>query len=155
MSALRPSTVLWVAVIALLGAAIGWQMNRDVVVAGSAAGAAGAAAALPSLPQLASGLPPAAVFSDIVDRPLFVETRRPPAAEQVASQGEPPPQWNLVGTAITAADRAALLFDSRNRKFLVMRAGASQAGWELADISPEGVVLEKGEAKHEIKLPRF
>jgi len=157
VSAMRPATLGLLAALALLAAVIGWQVNREVPVPVSASAATQRTGALPAVPQLVVQLPPVNAFSDIVERPLFVETRRPPApeADVSVSNKEPAPQWNLVGTALTEGDRAALLFDARNRKFLVMRTGTRQAGWELADIQADGVVLEKGKAKHQIKLPRF
>ncbi|MDH3639909.1 MAG: hypothetical protein OES09_15820 [Gammaproteobacteria bacterium] len=159
MKGVRPVTFLLLAAMALLGLVVGWQVNQGVASpVEPSRGAVDRSDSVPAVPKLSSQLPPLTAFNDIAERPLFVQTRRPPApagADEVGSKNNPAPQWNLVGTAITSENRAALLFDTRNNKFLVMSAGMGDAGWELAEIEPEGVVLQNGEAKHEIKLPRF
>ncbi len=155
MTRVRPVTLLLLAVITSLGLVIGWQADHEPALTATAP-PTGRPATLPAVPKLARPLPAISAFSDIAERPLFVEARRPPApAVETAAKGEPAPQWNLVGTAITSGGRAALLFDERTREFLVMRPGTRQAGWALADIQAERVVLEKGQSKHEIELPRF
>ena len=111
------------------------------------------------LPQLPSGtfdLPTLDAFAEIVDRPLFNPTRRPLEADPGPSAAvpTPPPDWTLIGTVITPNKRSALLWSPRSREFFRLEPGMTNGGWELSEIGPDEVVLQRGATRHQLELSR-
>jgi hypothetical protein len=100
-------------------------------------------------------------FWEIVERPLFDETRRPYEPPEQATQGvatpppapaTPPPRVVLLGMVITPDSRSALLWDELKRESIRASVGTSVSGWELTEITLEGVTLRQGTSTHKIEL---
>lgn len=104
---------------------------------------------------------PVSEFAEIVRRPLFTASRRPPQApeeEVVATaavapveQAPPPPDFRLLGVALDEGSRQALL-RSPEQPGQWVKLGESFGGWVLESVSAEGVVLVSGERIQEVRL---
>ena len=103
-----------------------------------------------------------AALRDMIERPLFTPTRRPPpapaqseAAPALVPTLAPPstPDYALLGI-IRDGDRAIALLRSRSDgRNLRVEAGDMIGGWEIADIDTVSVRLKrKGGAAHELRL---
>jgi hypothetical protein len=106
-------------------------------------------------PGGAPGEPPAIeTFSEIVARPLFAESRRPPSkAEVKVASNEPPPETlDLIGVVISARGRMALLRTLSTSEVTRAIEGQSVGGWEVSDIKPTQVVLRRGDDSEVIKI---
>lgn len=109
-------------------------------------------------------LPPIEVFAEMVERPLFDQTRRPPpvieqveveefAAQQPVKVTEPPPDVRLAGVAIVGADRVALVHGPGAHPARRLKTGAEIEGWIVDDIRPHAIRLRQGEREAVIDLP--
>jgi len=103
--------------------------------------------------------PPLEEFSEIVERPLFNDTRRPfepPSPETVAASPPPPPapppRITLLGVVVTPETRSALLLDELRHQFIRASVGMSVSGWELSEVSPDGVTLRQGQMTRQLDL---
>ncbi|MGQ9367938.1 hypothetical protein [Azospirillum sp. ST 5-10] len=101
----------------------------------------------PSLPS-----PALADFAAILDRPLFIPDRRPPAAPQPAAA--PPartPPFTLHG--VIRSDRRQLVLLKPATRGAVVRAepGDRVAGWEIVAVEPRAVTVRNGPV--EVSLP--
>ncbi len=85
--------------------------------------------------------PPRAAVAAISSRPLFSESRRPPAAPTPA-RPLPPPEIRLMGVALAGGGGAAILADPAGAQILA-RVGDRVGGWRLTRIDAEAVVLER------------
>ncbi|HXH03626.1 MAG TPA: hypothetical protein VNN09_09930, partial [Candidatus Competibacteraceae bacterium] len=109
--------------------------------------AGGGALALPPLKEL----PPLSAYQEIVERPLFLPDRRPPAEEPpppepVAEEGE----WLLQGVMITEDVTVALIQPQGGEgKTLLLRVGDNLDSWSVESIAADQVVLsrEDGESR--------
>lgn len=164
MQTARLLTYSLIAGITMLAAVISWQTGSlSTVTSMNRAAGKSSPAALPDVPAAALEFAALEAYDEIVERPLFSKTRRPPAPEPVKTKTakppkpkpEPLPDWKLVGTAITTETQAALVWDGRNRRFVRLEPGMKQGGWEIAAVEPELIVMSKGKVRHELKLPRF
>jgi hypothetical protein len=96
-----------------------------------------APAARDTLPQLAA-LPPFADFGAIAARPLFSPTRRPDAAQAATGIAA---RYRLLGIAIAANARHALLAPVNGGAALELAEGDSIDGWTLRKIADDRIVL--------------
>jgi hypothetical protein len=120
-----------------------------------------ATADVTSLAGKPAPFPPLQEFSEIVERPLFDGSRRPfeppePTAQTAVTPRPPPPtpppRITLIGVVITPQSRSALLLDELRRELIRASVGTSVSGWELSEVSPEGVVLRQGQRTHRLDL---
>ena len=160
----------WSAVLMLSSAALGsviyWELNADYApLERKAQGKL--SAALPkisNLPEESFSLPPMANFTEIVERPLFNETRRPFEPEV------PPPQsakgarpvkvlrkldWDLVGVVLTPQRRSALLWNRAKNKFMKVQQGAEFEGWKLEEVLKNKVIIVNGKQRRALDLRTF
>lgn len=162
MQPARLLTYSLIAGITVLAAVISWQTGSRPAAA-PVDRAAGGLALPPVLdaPAAAFELAGLETYDEIIARPLFTQTRRPPSPETAETKAkkqaktEPLPDWKLVGTAITTEKQAALVWDTRNRRFVRLEPGMKQGNWEIAAVQPEVIVMSNGTVQREIKLPRF
>jgi hypothetical protein len=95
----------------------------------------------------------------IVERPLFSATRRPATVAEIAEQvtGQPAqlPDWRLTGIVIANGTRNAMLWDTRERRSLMLAEGASEGGWRVAEVGAQHVVIERDGARHELPLRQY
>lgn len=103
-------------------------------------------------------------FTETVDRPLFAADRRPPAAAPPAPVAETPVMRTTV--APPSLELSAVIIDGARRLALFRAAGGSGGsrraeegseveGWTVSAVRPDGVVLERDGATHEMVLRTF
>jgi hypothetical protein len=101
-----------------------------------------------------SGLPDLEEFSEMINRPLFVEARRPPEVGEGSAQErmvQTPLTLKLMGVVFTPKDRTALLVDAKG-KYKRARKNTVVDGWTLVEIEQDKVTLAQGEEQQELKL---
>ena len=87
---------------------------------------------------------PADQYMEIVLRPLFIWTRRPPPPVPIPEPPKPvmaKGQFTLVGTTITPEKRIAFLLEKATRKVRAVSEGEQVNGITVKAISPESVML--------------
>jgi hypothetical protein len=104
-------------------------------------------------------------FTETVDRPLFTTDRRPtseappePVVEQpVAPQAAAPPPALVLSAVIIDGTRRLALFRTTAGGGSSQRAeeGSQVEGWTVSAVRPDGVILERDGAKHELALRTF
>lgn len=108
-------------------------------------------AALPARPSYA--MAPVEDFSEILERPLFSPTRRPPA-QGVAATAAPEPelQVTLVGVIISSEEQIAIVRLKDAGRFARLSVGDSFQGWILDSIEPSRVTFRRGDVEEHIEL---
>ena len=105
-------------------------------------------------------VPPLDQYSEIVERPLFLETRRPPPPEipDVAVEEEEQPVeeqvFTLLGVMVTPDSKMALVEVDESGNVARLKVGDEVEGWELDSVSADNVVLRKGESVKNLPLVR-
>ena len=107
-------------------------------------------------------LPPPEQYGIITTRPLFIAERRPeppPPPEEAPPEPSAPPtpeqKFTVCGVMMMPGGQAALLrLEEPNAKTARVRVGEQIGEWRLERISPQGVVLRKGEVMRELPLTR-
>lgn len=109
-------------------------------------------------------LAPAASYSQIVEHPLFVPSRRPwtppsPLPKRNELPLRPPlPTWQekvvfrLSGTVFVGERKVALLHNDRDRDVYRLREGETVLGWTLVEIRPRAVTLKYNEITKVVEL---
>lgn len=101
-------------------------------------------------------LAPLARFEELIERPLFSASRRPPSEEAPKSpEAAPEAPLDLVlrGVVLTGNRRIALLQSEKGeRKALRLLAGDSHAGWVLKAIEADNVTFERDEEIRVLEL---
>jgi hypothetical protein len=92
-----------------------------------------------------------ASYDEIVERPLFTSTRRPPSPEPAppaAPLPTPPPrapaELALVGIVIQPTQTVALIQDKRVNEVVSATVGTAVAGWEVLEITEDRVRIRYG-----------
>lgn len=94
-------------------------------------------------------MPPARAFTAIVERPLFTPSRRPPADHQAATElGD----LALVGVLISPGVRTAVVAHGHPRVLTHVVEGQNIAGWSVASIGPDHIMLRHGATEQALKL---
>ncbi|MCU7846062.1 MAG: hypothetical protein KZQ93_19680 [Candidatus Thiodiazotropha sp. (ex Monitilora ramsayi)] len=96
---------------------------------------------------------PISSFSEITQRPLFVEGRVPP--EQPVAKGpskspRTPLNLKLEGVAITPDSKTAVIMDLTSKELLRLREGMSHKDWKVVSVERETVKINRG--KQELTL---
>ncbi|MGR9053919.1 MAG: hypothetical protein ACU84J_14835 [Gammaproteobacteria bacterium] len=112
------------------------------------------------LPQLELLQQPEDSFSEMVNRPLFIEGRRPVFESEDETEEAAVPMekfdWQLDGVYLHEKTTMALFSNAKNRtrqeKFLKKSLGEEIEGWRLTGIEPGKVLLEQGGQKQELLL---
>lgn len=111
--------------------------------------------------------PPLASLSQMVKRPLFTPTRRPPVADEEPAPEPPaaietaphidvtPPRVTLTAVFRTPDAELALLSLASTGNVVSVRPGDEVEGWQVDDIQSARVVLRKGSARHVVELRVF
>ena len=108
--------------------------------------------ALP-IPQPGFTPPPKQDFAEIVSRPLFYPSRRPPERKDeptapVVKSGLD--HVALVGVLIFPTEKVALFERPREPNVLEVRTGEKVEGWLVESIMPDKVVLRRGDLRTEM-----
>jgi len=124
--------------------------------------------AVPNQPTLVRKVPPKSKFSQMLERPPFSPTRRPPKAvpQKIAKTQSPSPvaapapvaapvrdpQLTVVGIIINPSQQIALVRDPREAKLKRLSRGDEIDGWLVEAILPKRVVLSNQKNLFELKL---
>jgi general secretion pathway protein N len=96
------------------------------------------------------------------ERPLFLPSRRPPAAPAVAGPPvvvvpqpveDPRPQLTLIGAIAGTTEGFAIFIDARNNAMIRLRTGQEHAGWTLTSVKGREVTLAKDRETAAFALP--
>ncbi|MEE4379665.1 MAG: hypothetical protein V2J55_19430 [Candidatus Competibacteraceae bacterium] len=101
-------------------------------------------------------------YADIIERPLFLEARRPPDPEQeeIAEPEAPAPSekqdvtFLLQGVLVTPESTMALLRVEQDNKVVRLRVGEKEGDWQVESIQPDSVSLRSGEEVVKVSLVR-
>ncbi len=100
--------------------------------------------------------PPLAAFSEIVARPLFSPSRRPPTeTEDSATDDAAPPKQShfiLAGVIISAEGRMVLLRRMNSTDVVRALLGQEIDGWQIELIEPDSVTLRQGNTVEVVTL---
>ncbi len=151
----RPS-ILLLGVCLIAGFVVYMELNADPDFRAAGVPAAPPSEAVP-LAQTAPdfAMPSLDDFSEIVERPLFLDTRRPPEPTEEPPKVRPGVKRNLFalrGVIITAADRVALIEHLRSRELIRASEGQIIYDWRVHSILRDRVILRQAGATEEIKL---
>lgn len=146
---------------ALLIAVLALEMRFPVKVEPMGQHAPAATPETHLLPDFDFALQPLDRYVEIIERPLFRETRRAPEPEeatetetpQQAGRGQSPP-FVLTGVNIAADRREALLVEVGGKEVWRVQQGDEIRGWRLETVGAENVVLRRGELSQELRLER-
>lgn len=100
-------------------------------------------------------LPPVEEFAEFVDRPLFVEGRKPPpeeAPKQAAeAQDTTPLNLKLMGVLFSPSGEMAIVAEAtgKNRR---VKKGGTISGWRLVSLKPDRVTVQRGEEQRDLVL---
>ena len=96
-------------------------------------------------------------YAEIVERPVFIDTRRPEEDELTAPTAPPEPDQplDLIGVLLVPGAATALLRPTEpNAKVLRVAQGEMVEGWRLQSVSANRVVLQKNGEIRELVLIR-
>lgn len=93
---------------------------------------------------------PLSSFSEITQRPLFSETRRPARAADLS--GEAWSSFSLKGVIVAPFTREALVLHDEPVALVSLREGETLDGWMAESILPDRVVFRNGTERQELKL---
>jgi hypothetical protein len=158
---------LWGLAALLLGATA-WPFLAPLPAGGGDAGVARGRQQpflAPSAADLA--LPPLEAFSETLNRPLFVATRRPPSP-LAALQGQQPPSqpertgpkgeklvlgtYLLSGIVVSAEQKIVLLKHAATGKSLRVSEGDMLDDWKVATVAPDHVILRRGDREERVSI---
>lgn len=149
--------VVLCAVVAALGLVNWWVMELEPQP--PLAGPGRARVDSPAAP-LSSSRPvdhrPLSDFEEIVRRPLFTANRSPfvppESTQTVARPGLRPPDIRLVGVAIDASKKQALLRTPQQPQGRWVEEGDSIDGWLLRGVRDDAVIVASGQQTYELRL---
>lgn len=100
-------------------------------------------------PTLAA-LPPLASFSEIIERPLFTPSRRPPAGAASMQAPSIETRYRLLGVVATGPKKKAFIAEGAHR--LEISIGDALEGWTVKEIGPDHVLLGSPAGEATLKL---
>jgi len=98
--------------------------------------------------------PAISTFAEIVERPLFTQSRRPAPKKdtKVAEAAVKPETFELIGVIISPAGRMALLRTLATSEIVRAVEGQTVGGWEVRTIKPTQIVLQQGDDSQVLKI---
>ena len=133
-----------------LGAMIAWELHviaaTQEALPDSSQASDDSPPAVQTLPNaLSVSLPATALqaYREILERPLFIRGREPPAKPQAAAVSEQatPLRYLLEGVALSRDKRVALLRDPGSREQVSLEEGDEWQGWRVEQVLPDRVIL--------------
>lgn len=110
-------------------------------------------ASLPEFGGVELPPPPLADLSAMMERPLFMDTRRMPEPEEAAPPPPPTPlRLKLLGVAISGGSRVALFRNTSSKLLLQLAEGDSHDGWTLDAVDSKSARFSRGEQQTELPL---
>lgn len=100
---------------------------------------------------------PLAQYDEIIQRPVFVASRRPAAAPAATSPGKPGEVllldlYPVVGVVVAGEQRLVLIRKATGDTVSRIAQGEELDGWTLTEVSRERLVLEKAGNRKEVFL---
>lgn len=87
-------------------------------------------------------IPPIVTYRDIVERPLFSDTRRPQAAPEAAAAAPTAvlnTKWKLTGIVVAGENSSAHVVGIGDRKTVRLQLGTVLDGWRLEKVAADHV----------------
>lgn len=117
------------------------------------------------LQETEGDMPPIEAFAEIIERPLFMENRRPYVAPAPVAVKAPEPapapvepditeQISLRATIIIGEKRIALVQDLAAGKQRRLKQGEAWNGWTLTRVETDAISMQKGEEVRQIALKK-
>lgn len=151
-------TVGLVAVCAVLSAVI-WAGLRTPPALDTQSAVRGSVPAPITLPEAEIAYRPLEDYDEIVDRPLFNETRARIEIAAADDAAEVPPEVNhdvqqlsLTGVVISTGKVIALIRDTRAGKAHRIERGHSLGEWKLEEVDKDRVTLRRDESERQLML---
>ena len=108
-----------------------------------------------NLPSDIFKLPEVSQFAQLVERPLFMETRRPspplPPGPPAKTEPPAPVTFKLMGVLETPEGRMALIADAKG-KYKRFKLNELVDGWEIASIKPDRLILQNAGTNEDLAL---
>lgn len=87
------------------------------------------------------------VYDEIIERPVFSDTRRPPPAGEAPTASarradQMSAQWKLTGVVMAGDDSYVHVEGKRDRRTVQLQQNALLDGWRLVEINADQIVLE-------------
>lgn len=127
---------------------------EDLSLHEAAAAVAPASGAAPSFKPFR--MPPQQSFTELVERPPFTQSRRPPTvAVRTAAKVEAPRRdlkLTLIGVILHADKQVALVQKPGRQEILRLARGEKVDGWQVEGILPDRVVLSQSKNVVELEL---
>ena len=110
-------------------------------------------AVMPQFGDVSLSPPALSALSDMVERPLFLSTRRMPEPEEAAPPPPPKPiRLKLVGVAMGGGSRVALLRNLVNNQLIHLAEGETHDGWSLDTVRTQSASFSRGPQTTELPL---
>lgn len=117
----------------------------------------------PALQSVAVEIAALESLTDTIERPLFLQSRRPPAPEAAPTVEEPVrekpvaslPRFVVSAIVIADGERTALLRNPSDGRMLRVVEGDDVQGWTLEEVQSDRVVLATGGRRQELPLRMF
>jgi type II secretory pathway component PulC len=108
-------------------------------------------------PAAVFDMPPLRSYAEIVQRPLFSATRRPPAPASVESVPQavpelPPIRFLLTGLIVSPEERVALIRPSDGSAVMRVMEGQEVEQWVVEEILPDRVIVRRNGTAKEVFL---
>jgi len=98
--------------------------------------------------------PAISTFAEIVERSLFIQSRRPAPKKdtKVAEAAAKPETFELIGVIISPAGHMALLRTLATSEIVRAVEGQTVGGWEVRTINPTEIILQQGDDSQALKI---
>jgi hypothetical protein len=158
---LSPLGVVLLLVAGSLGAALYFELTGGGQSRGGMVSDAlpGSAPTVEQTPAAGFVMPALDHYSEVVERPLFVESRRPPEEEEQVSEPAKQPQlpekrpsYLLTGVMMTPERRTAFLKSVSDGEAKRVKQGDTLDGWLVKRVESRRVVLAQGSRSQVLKL---
>ena len=98
-------------------------------------------------------MPPRQDFVEIVTRPIFSPTRRPPPDTEVSfEEVRTELEVSLVGVVIASGEEIAIVTPKNGSAFVRLNEGDRYQGWTVEQIDADGVTFRRDEVLEQISL---
>ena len=158
----RASVLFWVMLCSALIAIIGFELLHppqlnEALVAPSHDAVLAETSENNSLERFQ--IAPLAKYSEIIERPLFLDTRRQPAPDVTppvvqAPSEEDDTSFTLIGVLVTPEATTALVQVDESGKVVRLKAGETVENWQLESVDADNVTLRKRDKTKTLPLIR-
>lgn len=109
--------------------------------------------AMPEFADVSLSPPALSALSEMIERPLFLSTRRVPEPEKAAPPPPPKPiRLKLIGVALAGGSRVALLRNLVNNQLVHLAEGETHDGWSLDTVGAQSATFSRGPQVAELPL---